>query len=61
MEILASAIVALGKAISAWATAYAFIYIAGITSKTFLIYTEKAKVDELTNWFDFGFGKKNGL
>ena len=61
MEILASAIVAIGKAISAWATAYAFVYIAGIASKTFLIYTEKAKVDELTNWFDFGFGKKNGL
>lgn len=60
MEILASAIVALGKAISAWATAYAFVYIFGIVSKTFLIYMDKAKVDELKNWFDFG-RKKGGL
>lgn len=60
MEILASAIVALGKAIGAWATAYAFVYIAGILSKTLLIYEGKAKVDELKNWFDFG-RKKGGL
>ena len=53
MEILASAIVALGKAISAWATAYAFVYIAGIASKTFLIYMGKAKVEELKYWYKF--------
>ena len=60
MEILASAIVALGKAISACATAYGFIYVAGIASKTLLIYMEKAKVEELKDWFDFGFGRKKG-
>lgn len=60
MEILASAIVALGKAISAWATAYGFIYVAGIASKTLLIYMEKAKVEELKDWFNFGFGRKKG-
>lgn len=53
MEILASAIVALGKAISAWATAYAFVYIFGIVSKTFLIYMGKAKVEELKDWYKF--------
>ena len=52
---------AIGKAIGAWATAYAFIYIAGIGTKTFLIYTGKAKVEDLKDWFKFGFGsKKNG-
>ena len=53
MEILASAIVVLSKAISAWATAYAFVYIAGIASKTFLIYMGKAKVEELKDWYKF--------
>lgn len=51
---------AIGKAIGAWATAYAFIYIVGIGTKTFLIFTDKAKVEDLKNWFDFGFGKKKG-
>ena len=60
MEILGQGLMAIGKAIGAWATAYAFIYIAGIGTKTLLIYTEKAKVEDLKNWFDFGFGKKKG-
>ena len=51
---------AIGKAVGAWATAYAFIYVIGIGTKTFLIYTGKAKVEELKNWFDFGFKKKSG-
>ena len=53
MEILASAIAALGKAIGSWATAYAFVYIFGIVSKTFLIYMGKAKVEELKDWYKF--------
>lgn len=56
MEVLGEGLMAIGKAIGAWATAYAFIYIAGIGTKTFLIYTEKAKVEELKDWFKFGFG-----
>ena len=49
---------AIGKAVAAWATAYGFIYVTGIGTKTFLIYTGKAKVEDLKGWFDFGFGKK---
>ena len=51
---------AIGKAVAAWATAYGFIYVAGIGTKTFLIYTGKVKVEDLKGWFDFGFGKKGG-
>lgn len=58
MEIIGQGLMAIGKAIGAWATVYAFIYIAGIGTKTFLIYTGKAKVEELKDWFNFGFGKK---
>ena len=62
MEVLGQGLIAIGKAIGAWATAYAFIYIAGIGTKTFLIYTGKSKVEDLKNWFDFGFGQnKAGL
>lgn len=60
MEVLGQGLMAIGKAIGAWATAYAFIYIAGIGTKTFLIYTGKAKVDELKDWFKFGLGGKKG-
>ena len=49
---------AIGKAIAAWATAYGFIYVVGIGTKTFLIYTGKCKVEDLKDWFNFGFGKK---
>ena len=60
MEVLGQGLMAIGKAIGAWATAYAFIYVAGIGTKTFLIYTGKAKVDELKDWFKFGLGGKKG-
>ena len=60
MEIIGQGLMAIGKAVAAWATAYGFIYVAGIGTKTFLIYTGKAKVEDLKGWFDFGFGKKCG-
>lgn len=60
MEIIGQGLIAIGKAVAAWATAYGFIYVAGIGTKTFLIYTGKAKVEDLKGWFDFGFGKKGG-
>jgi hypothetical protein len=60
MEIIGQGLMAIGTAIGAWATAYAFIYIAGIGTKTFLIYTGKAKVEELKDWFNFGLKKNNG-
>ena len=53
MEAIGMGLQAIGKAIGAWATAYAFIYIAGIGTKTFLIYTGKAKMDEMKDWFNF--------
>lgn len=55
---MAEGLMAIGKAIGAWATAYAVIYIAGIGTKTFLIWSEKATVDQLKGWFDFGIFKK---
>lgn len=58
MEIIGQGLIAVGKAVGAWATAYAFVYMAGIGTKTFLIYTGKAKVEDLKSWFDFGFKKK---
>lgn len=53
MEVIAAAIAAVGDAIAAWATAYAVIYVAGIGTKTFLIWSEKATAEELKTWFDF--------
>jgi hypothetical protein len=60
MEIIGQGLIAIGEATGAWATAWAFIYIIGIGTKTFLIYTGKAKVEELKDWFNFGFKKNNG-
>lgn len=60
MEIIGQGLMAIGKAVAAWAMAYGFIYVVGIGTKTFLIYTGKAKVEDLKGWFDFGFGKKGG-
>ena len=45
----------------AWATAFGFIYVVGIAAKTFLIYMDKAKVEDFKGWFDFGFRKDNRL
>ena len=53
MEIIGEGLKAIGSAVGAIATAYAFIYIVGIGTKTFLIYTGKATAEELKNWFDF--------
>ena len=59
MDIIGEGLIAIGKAVGAWATAFAFIYIVGIGTKTFLIYTNKCKVEDLKDWFNFGF-KKGG-
>lgn len=53
MEIFGEGLKAIGSAVGAIATAYACIYIAGIGTKTFLIYTGKATAEELKSWFDF--------
>jgi hypothetical protein len=59
MEIIGEGLIAIGEAISGIVSAWATIYIVGIGAKTFLIYTDKCKVEDLKDWFDFGF-KKNG-
>lgn len=53
METIGLAVSALGSAISACAAAWASVYIVGIVAKTFLIYTEKATVEEAKDWFNF--------
>ena len=53
MEAVGMGLQAMGRAIAAWATAYAFLYIAGIGTKTCVIYSGKAKMDEMKDWFNF--------
>ena len=60
MEILGLGLQAIGSAVGAWATAFGFIYVVGILSKTFLIYTDKGKNEDFKNWFNM-FGGKRGL
>ena len=55
MEIIGEGLIAIGKAISGIASAWATIYVMGIGTKTFLIYTGRATADQLKDWFDFGF------
>jgi hypothetical protein len=59
MEILGQGLDAIGNAIGAWATAFGFVYVVGILSKTFLIYMNKAKIEDFKNWFKFW--EKTGL
>lgn len=58
MEIIAAGLEVIGQAIAAVAWSTAFIYIIGIGTKTWLIYTGKAKTEELKGWFDFGLRRK---
>ena len=58
--IIGEGLMAIGKAVSGIASAYATIYVVGIGTKTFLIYTGRATADQLKDWFNFGFKKNNG-
>lgn len=58
--IIGDGLIAIGKAISGIASAYATIYVVGIGTKTFLIYTGRATADQLKDWFNFGFRRNNG-
>lgn len=60
MEILGEGFIAIGKAVSGIASAWATIYVVGIGTKTFLIYTGRATADQLKNWFDFGWRRNGG-
>ena len=58
--IINEGLIAIGKAVSGIASAYATIYVVGIGTKTFLIYTGRATADQLKDWFNFGFRRNNG-
>ena len=58
MEILAEGMMALGKAVGSIASAIATIYVVGFGTKTFLIYTGRATVDQTKDWFNLGLRKE---
>lgn len=60
MEAIGLGLQAIESAIGAWATAFGFIYVVGILSKTFLIFMDKGKNEDFKNWFNM-FGGKRGL
>ena len=59
LEIIGKGLEVIGNAAVAWATAFGFIYVVGILSKTFLIFMDKAKIEDFKNWFKFW--EKTGL
>ena len=61
MEVIGQGLIAIGNAIESMAMAYMFVYIAGIASKTFLIYTNKVKIEDFKDWFNFGDKRRNNL
>ena len=58
--IIGEGLIAIGKAIGGIASAYATIYVVGIGTKTFLIYTGRATADQLKDWFNFGLRRNGG-
>ena len=58
--IIGEGLIAIGKAISGIASAYATIYVVGIGTKAFLIYTGRATADQLKDWFNFGLRRNGG-
>ena len=54
MELIGQGLIAIGEAVGDIAAAVGMIYIVGIVTKTFLIFTEKVKVEDLKDWFKFG-------
>lgn len=58
MEILGEGLIALGKAVGSIASAIATIYVVGFGTKTFLIYTGRATVDQMKDWFNLGLRRE---
>ena len=58
--IIGEGLIAIGKAIGSIASAWATIYVVGIGTKIFLIYTGRATADQLKDWFNFGLRKNSG-
>ena len=46
MEAIGLGLQAFGHAVGVWATAFGMIYVIRILSKTFLIYMDKAKIED---------------
>ena len=60
MEVIGLGLQAIGSAVGAWATAFGFIYVVGILSKTFLIFMDKGTNEDFKNWFNM-FNNKKGI
>ena len=60
MEIIGLGLQAIGSAVGAWATAFGFIYVVGILSKTFLIFMDKGKNEDFKDWFSI-FNRRRGM
>lgn len=60
MEIIGLGLQAIGSAVGHWATAFGFIYVVGILSKTFLIFMDKGKNEDFKDWFNI-FNRKRGM
>ena len=58
MEVIGLGLQAIGSAIGAWATAFGFIYVVGILSKTFLIFMDKGTNEDFKDWFSMFKGKR---
>ena len=57
METIGLGLQAIGSAVGAWATAFGFIYVIGILTKTFLIFMDKGTSADFKDWFKF-WGKR---
>lgn len=53
MEAIGEGLKAIGSALSTCAIAYMMTYGIAIICKTFLIYTDKAPIEALKDWFKF--------
>lgn len=58
MEAIGLGLQVIGSAVGAWATAFGFIYVVGILSKTFLIFMDKEKNEDFKDWFSIFNNKK---
>ena len=57
MEILGTGLQAIGDAVAAWAVTVGVVYVVGLVTKTFLIFTDKGTTADFKDWFKF-WGKQ---
>lgn len=53
MEILGTGLQAIGDAVAAWAVTVGVVYVVGLVTKTFLIFTDKGTTADFKDWFKF--------